>query len=132
MKKVYPVILTPCEGSVAVSVPDLQINTQGKDLTDAIDMARDAIGMWICYEQDENREIPEASGSKDITAGPNDIITLVDIDIDAYRRAHDNRTVRKNLTIPHWLNEIAEKEGVNFSYELQSALKTKLGIHDRL
>jgi predicted RNase H-like HicB family nuclease len=110
-----------------VYVPDLDINTQGTDLANAIDMARDAIGLWGITEQDMGRSIPEPSlelpGHE-----PNQIATLVDIDFDAYRRANDNRTIRKNLTIPSWLNIQAEKAGVNFSQILQDALKERLGI----
>ncbi len=112
----------------AVTVPDLKIHTQGSDIADAIDMSRDAIGMWICFEQDEKRVIPDPSGIDSIKTKPGEIKTLVDIDIDEYRRAHDNRTVRKNLTLPSWLNSMAEKEGVNFSQILQDALINHLGV----
>lgn len=131
MKLVYPVVLTTVkEGGYAVSVPDLDISTQGTDIAEAMYMARDAIGMWICYEQDENRAIPKASNMANIETKPDEIKTLVDIDIDAYRRTHDNRTVRKNLTLPSWLNERAEKAGINFSQTLQDALKERLGYQD--
>ena len=56
MKQAYPIVLTPVKDDFegfAVTVPDLRIYTQGSDIADAMDMARDAIGMWICYEQDE-------------------------------------------------------------------------------
>lgn len=131
VKQVYPIILTPVEeGGYAVTVPDLDIHTQGNDLAEAMYMARDAIGMWICYEQDEGNPIPEPNQITNIKAEPGEIKTLVDIDADQYRRAHDNRTVRKNLTLPSWLNERAEKAGVNFSQILQDGLKNHLGIHE--
>lgn len=46
MKTAYPIILTPAETGYVVTVPDLQINTEGADIADAIDMAADAIGLW--------------------------------------------------------------------------------------
>ena len=127
MKKAYPVILTPCKVGYVVSIPDLKINTQGADIPKAIEMARDAIGLWGITEEDMGRSIPEPSMQLPEHA-PNEIVTLIDIDFDAYRRANDNRTVRKNLTIPSWLNDRAEKEGINFSQVLQSALKKQLNI----
>lgn len=131
MKRVYPIVLTPIsEGGFAVIVPDLDISTQGKDIAEAIYMSRDAIGMWICYEQDDRRTIPDASNIAAIKTKTGEIKTLVDIDVEEYRRAHDNRTVRKNLTIPSWLNDRAEKAGINYSQVLQSALKNKLKIQD--
>lgn len=130
MKTVYPIILTPAEGMYAVTIPDLDISTQGIDIAEAMYMARDAIGMWICYEQDEKRPIPAASNIDDIKTRPGETKTLIDIDVDEYRKAHDNRTIRKNLTLPSWLNERAEDAGINFSQVLQKALKQQLGIQE--
>ena len=127
MKQVYPIVLTPDETGYTVYVPDLQINTEGINLADAIDMARDAIGLWGITEQDAGRTIPTASNML-IPHEKDDIVTLVDIDFDEYRRSVDNKTVRKNLTIPNWLNVRAEKEGINFSRVLQDALIRELDI----
>lgn len=130
MKRVYPVILTPVDTGYVVYVPDLEINTEGRDLPDAIYMARDAIGLWGITEEDLGRSIPEPSTELPKVSG-DEIVTLVDIDFDAYRKAHDNRTVRKNLTIPSWLNDLAEKNHVNFSQLLQTALKEYLGVKEQ-
>lgn len=126
MKLAYPIVLTKSDDWFVVTIPDLQLNTQGKDIPDAIEMARDAIGMACCYLKDEKKELPEASEIGSIFADADDIITLVDIDLDAYRRKHDTKAVRKNLTIPAWLNEAAEQAGINFSQVLQEALKAQL------
>lgn len=128
MKQVYPVILHPePEGGFSVSVPDLNIGTQGETVAECIDMARDAIGLWGICEQDAGRSIPEPTG---LTPAHEDgeLVTLVDIDFDAYRRAHDMRTIRKNVTIPSYLNDLAERAGVNFSQVLQDGLKQRLGV----
>ena len=128
MKQVYPVILHPeAEGGFSVSVPDLNIGTQGETVVECIDMARDAIGLWGICEQDAGRSTPEPSG---LTPAHKDgeLVTLVDIDFDAYRRAHDMRTIRKNVTIPSYLNDLAERAGVNFSQVLQDGLKQRLGV----
>ena len=63
MKQAYPIILTPSEHGYVVYVPDLDINTEGKDLADAIDMAADAIGLWGISAQDLGREIPAPSAA---------------------------------------------------------------------
>lgn len=127
MKKVYPIVLTPAENGYVVYVPYLDINTEGADVAEAIDMARDAIGLWGITKQDMGQEIPEA---KDFNPAheSNEIVATVDVDFDAYRRAHNNRTIRKNLTLPSWLNEMAEEKGLNFSQELQERLKERLGV----
>ena len=128
MKVVYPVIISKGNRFYIASVPDLEIDTQGVDLPEAIDMVRDAIGVWLCCEEDSGRTIPKASDMSSIDNEHNDIITLIDVDIEAYRRKLENRTVRKNLTIPSWLNDMAEKEDINFSQLLQNALKEKLHL----
>lgn len=130
-KRVYPIILHPeVEGGFSVSIPDLDIGTQGETIAECIDMARDAIGLWGICEQDERRSIPEPSSLTPIHA-ENEILTLVDIDFDAYRRANDLRTVRKNVTLPSWLCNLAEEQGMNFSQVLQEGLRTKLHVADR-
>ena len=130
MKAVYPIILTPAERGFVVTVPDLQINTEGDDLNDAIEMARDEIGLWGITEQDAGRAIPALR-----TVAPaheaSEIVSLVDIDFDAYRRATDLRAVRKNVTLPSWLNTLAENAGVNFSQVLQDGLKARLHVADK-
>jgi len=128
MKYIYPVILTQVDDGYIVSVPDLNIDTQGADIADTLDMARDAVGLWGITQQDYGREIPIAKNLKP-QCETDEIIALVDIDFNEYRIKHDNRSIRKNLTIPAWLNNLAEKENVNFSQVLQQALKQHLHIN---
>ncbi len=132
MKGVYPIILTPGTKYIVVYVPDFKINTQGIDMADAIEMARDAIGIMGIDMQDDGEELPEASVIGDVEVESKDaIVTLVDVDFTEYRRKNDLRAVKKNCTIPSWLNFEAEKAGVNFSAILQSALKKELRITER-
>lgn len=130
MKATYAIVLTPAERGFVVSVPDLDINTEGTDLTDAIEMARDAISLWGICEEDAGRAIPSAH-ELNPPHGEGELVSLVDVDFDAYRRATETRAVRKNVTIPSWLNELAERQGVNFSALLQDSLKSYLKVQDR-
>lgn len=128
MKEAYPIMITPAEeGGYTVFVPDLDINTQGESIPECIEMARDAIGLWGICEQDAGRSIPPQT-IRSIEHRPDEIVTLVDVDFDAYRRAQDMRAVRKNVTIPSYLNDMAEKAGINFSQLLQESLKMRFGI----
>ena len=126
MKDAYPIILTKDGGFYVVTIPDLEINTQGETIAEAMEMARDAIGMVGCYKQDEKQAIAPPSALGDIKAAKGDTVTLVDVDFDEYRRRYESRTVKKNCTIPSWLNAEAEKAGINFSSVLQNALKEEL------
>lgn len=130
-KFIYPIILHPeAEGGYSVEVPDLEIGTQGETVVECIEMARDAIGLWGICQQDDGNTIPEPSNLSPICS-EGEIVTLVDIDFDAYRRANDMRAVRKNVSLPSWLCTMAENAGVNFSQVLQEGLRAKLNVSDR-
>lgn len=130
MKLIYPVIIIPTgKDEYYVKIPDMDIGTQGTSIENAIDMARDAICLMAVDMQDDGKTLPPASEISAVTSEDKAaIITLVDADVSAYRRMLDNRAVRKNVTIPSWLNERAEKANINFSASLQRALKEDLGI----
>lgn len=132
MKNVYPIILTQGEKFIVVYVPDFDINTQGETMADAIEMARDAIGLVGIDMEDDGELLPEPTKLFDVkTEDEKSIVTLVDVDFSEYRRKNDLRTVKKNCTIPSWLNFEAERAGVNFSAVLQTALKKELRISER-
>ena len=122
---VYPVIMSKERDGYFVTIPDFDVNTEGENLGEAIFMARDAIAINGLQLEDEGKELPEPFSVKyDKEEG--DILTLVDVDMTEYRKKHDNRTVKKNCTIPYYLNAEAEKAGINFSRILQDALKQEL------
>lgn len=135
MKNVYPVFLTETDTVVLVEVPDLEILTEGKDLQDAIKMVRDAIGAKCISMEDAEEEItiPTEVSKLDVSKGTfaeegNTIISLVDIDTDVYRRQVDTTLVRRNVSLPSWLNYEAEKAGLNVSRVLQDALISTLKL----
>ncbi len=128
MKNTYPVVFSPDEFGYLVYVPDFDIYSQGKDLTEAIEMARDVIGLTGIVLEDEHKALPEPSAISDIDCNAKDFISLVDVDFSDYRRKNELRTVKKNCTLPSWLCYEAEKANLNFSAVLQDALKKKLKI----
>jgi len=129
MKYVYPAIITPEDNCYNVAIPDLPgCFTFGDTLVDAIEMARDAISMWLVDAENKDEAIPLPSRPSDIPCEPNSIINLIDVDTDEYRRENDNHAIKKTLSIPNWLNAKAEKAGINFSQTLQRALKKELGM----
>jgi predicted RNase H-like HicB family nuclease len=129
MKAAYPILLCKSKKFIVVYVPDFNINTQGKDESDAIEMARDAIGLVGIDMEDDGEPLPRPSSISAVQKEKkSDIISLVDVDFEEYRRKHDMRAVKKNCTIPSWLDFEARKAGVNFSAVLQSALKQELHI----
>lgn len=133
MKKAYPIVLTQGKEYIVVFVPDFNINTQGKSIPDALEMARDAIGIMGIDMEDDGEALPEPSELADVQAAAKtgELVSLVDVDFDEYRRRNDMRAVKKNCTIPSWLAAEAERAGVNFSAVLQSALKQELHLTGR-
>lgn len=129
MKGAYPIILTKGKKYIVVYIPDFDINTQGVDIAEAMEMARDAIGLMGIDMQDDGETLPTPSQIEDIQAKNKfKLVTLVDVDFDEYRRRNEMRSVKKNCTIPSWLNYEAEKQHINFSETLQNALMKQLNI----
>ena len=129
MKAAYPIVMTKDGDYTVVFVPDFNINTEGKGFADAMEMARDAIGLMGIDMEDDHEKIPGASDLASVVkAYPDDMVTLVDVDFAEYRRKNDMRTVRRNVSLPSWLNAAAEKANLNVSAVLQAALKTELHL----
>lgn len=121
MKGVYTVVLIPAkEGGYTVFIPAFQSITEGDDLYEAIYMAKDAIGLLGITMEDDGLTLPEDKEPDEEYQGYKS--ALVDVDFDAYRRKMDHRSVRKNVTIPSWLDVEAKKKKVNFSQVMQDAL----------
>lgn len=128
MKIAYPIILEPAaDGWYVVTVPDLGIHTEGRNIADAIDMAADAISLTAISLQDNGQSVPAPSEGP-LICRDGEIPSYAVVDFDAYRRMNDMRTVRKNVTLPNYLNEMAMKAGLNFSQVLQEGLKERLGM----
>lgn len=133
MRTVYPVLFTKTNEVILVEVPDLEILTQGTDMNNAIDMARDAIELKCVSMEDAKEDIPVPSEILDVKGGTfsnegTTIVSYVDIDSSEYRKKIDTRTVRRNVALPSWLNYEAEHAGINVSRVLQEALMNTLGV----
>lgn len=132
MKLIYPACFYPSEeGGYTVVFPDLPgCVTEGDTLSEAMEMAIDASSGWLLSSADENKNLPKASDIKNVIADEyeNGFVSLIGIDLDDYSQKHGNKAVKKTLTIPAWLNTIAEENNVNFSSILQEALRGHLGI----
>lgn len=125
MKLTYPACFYPCEGKkgYTVEVPDLPgCVTEGETLADAILMATDAASGWVLDELEDGNAVPAASAPQDIIPDEGGFVTMLVLDMDAYAEKYGAKAVRKNLTIPAWLNTFAEKNHINFSQVLQDTL----------
>lgn len=132
MKYVYPVCIYPGDVSgYTVIVPDLPgCITEGETIAEALEMATDAASGWILDELESGKKAPEPSAVEKISANDyeNGFVSVIMIDIDAYAEKYGSKAVRKNCTIPAWLNTAAENAHINFSQVLQNALQEQLNI----
>jgi len=130
MKYVYPAVFRPdASGGYSIFFPDIHLGaSQGESITDCIEMAEDFLCLSLFNMEEANTTIPSASDMKEIIAKPDDIVTLICVDTESYRRLHENRLVKKTLNIPSWLNERAEAANINFSQTLQKALREALQL----
>lgn len=132
MKKeltVYPAIFTKMNDDGNYYIIDFidlkNCITEGETIQEAYYMAQDAMGLFL----DELVKFPEPTlDFRNIELKENQFISFVSIDMDYYRKKYNNKSVKKTLSIPSWLDTIAEKENINFSQLLQEAIKNKLEI----
>lgn len=129
MKYAYPAIFTKEENTYSVVFPDIEgCVTCGDTLPDAMEMAEDALCLMLYDHEEDGEEIPNPTDIRKIRVDENSIVSMVCCDTVEYRKLYDNKAVKKTLTIPNWLNTLAERAGVNFSTVLQNALKQQLNI----
>ena len=123
---VFPAIFTFDGKYYNVDFVDLKgCSTFGDSIQNAYYMAQDAMGLFL----DNLTTFPKPTlDFSNINLQENQFISFVSIDMDEYRKKFNNKSIKKTLTIPAWLNYLAEKNNINFSQLLQEALKKKLGI----
>jgi len=133
MKLSYPVCLYPNDSGFTAVVPDLPgCVTEGLNYAGAIAMAVDAAGLWVLDELEEGRKPPKASDPLTVKADEYEggIVSVILLDMDEYAEKNGLKAVRKNCTIPAWLNTAAEARHINFSEALRSSLLEQLNINE--
>ena len=122
------------DGQYSVIFPDLNVSTCGENLEDAVRMAVDCLAGWLYTAKIDKEEIPEPSDFTKID--PDEyyddyekaFVNIISVDVDEYAKKYFNKSVKKTLTIPEWLNKLAVENNINFSKVLQNALKQELHI----
>ena len=131
-KYAYPAIFTPEEsGGYSIRFPDIKnCFTDAEDLTSAMQMANDVLCLMLYEMEQAGQEIhaPSTVAAVQQQTEEGEFVTLIACDTIEYRKFYDNRAVKKTLSIPSWLNDMAERAGINFSGTLQEALKQQLDI----
>ena len=127
-KRIYPAIFHPEDvGGYSLHFPDLPgCTSEGDTLPEALEMAQDALGIYLYSLQQDKENFPEASKPESLKIDKGDFITLVEWDELEYLRRTDNKAVKKTLTLPARMNTKAEELQINFSKTLQEAILQKI------
>lgn len=132
MKLVYFAVFYQQElgNGYTVEFPDLPgCVTQGSTLEEALEMAEDAAAGWILSSIEDGEEVPSPSNHIDLSLYENaSFSNAILLDMEEYAKNYGEKAVKKTLSIPRWINTMAEKKDVNFSRVLQDALKKELGL----
>lgn len=126
MKLIYPAIFTPFGSESAgytVEVPDLAgCVSEGDSLAEAIELGVDAASGWVLDELEQGNPVPAASDIAALDVPKGSFASLLVLDMASYAEKYGTKTVRKNITIPAWLNAYGEANNINFSKVLQDSL----------
>ncbi len=128
MKEMVVAVLHPRKnGGFECRVPDFPgCVTSGQTLEEALSMIEDASNFWACDIETDGRPYPTITPYHQVEHDPQDVLQMIRVDTDEYRRLNDNRTVRKNVSLPAWMATMAERRGINCSQLLQDALRKAL------
>lgn len=112
-----------------VRFPDIdEAFTDGDSLKEAIYNAQEVLGLVIYEREKMGREIPNATESM-IKTEDNESLSYISVWMPLVRDRIEEKSVKKTLTIPKWLNDLAEENNVNFSQLLQVAIKKHIGLN---
>lgn len=122
----YPAIFTCEDGKYWVNFIDLKgCFSEGETLAEAMENSKEAMGLYL----EDLEEYPDCTTNlKSIKLKENEMVSFVSINMEEHKKKYENKSVKKTLSIPAWLNTIAEKENINFSQVLQKALIDTLKI----
>ena len=131
MKYNFPAVFhAEPEGGYSIFFPDIEgCYSQGETIQECCEMAEDALNLMLWDMEESKTPISTPTPIKQIQEQyPDDIVTLVKADTLAYRRLYDTKAVKKTLSIPRWLDTLAQEHGINFSNILQQALMKELDV----
>ena len=129
---VYPAIFDYAEDGISIEFPDLPgCLPCGNTTEEALANAREAMALHLYGMEQDNDPIPEPTTVTQLHGGENQAVVLVEAWMPPFRDEMEQRAIKKMLTIPKWLDDLAQEHNVNFSHVLQDALKEYLGVKER-
>lgn len=127
----FPAVFEQTDKSIGIYFPDLPgCISSGDDEQDAIRMAKEALTLHLYGMEEDGEEIPQPSSIRTIqeSLDPHEYVVAIEVWMPPFRDKMQQKAVKKTLTIPKWLDDIAKEHGVNYSFILQEALKKHLDV----
>ncbi|MGN0354500.1 MAG: type II toxin-antitoxin system HicB family antitoxin [Muricoprocola sp.] len=123
----YTAVISQDGDTFYARVPDIDgCTTTARSLPEAIDLITDAMNLALVVLEDEGISPRHPTKQADITHSSDDVLTIIQADTIKYRSMTDTKAVRKNVSIPAWMANLADKRGINCSKVLQEALLSLL------
>ena len=130
-KYYYPAVFQPEDVGYSIWLYDVDgCISQGDSLQEAIENIREAFGLYCEEYKSQSTEFPEATNPAKIPLDEGQFVALIEFDWLEYQKKYNSKAVKKTLSIPAWLNTIAEENNVNFSGILQDALTERLNLNN--
>ena len=128
----FSAIFDYANDGISIEFPDLPGCLTAADTTEeATKNAKEVLGLFLWSMEKDNEVIPESTPINKLKLESSQIPFLVEVWMPIVRNEMDNKAIKKTLTIPQWLNILAENNNINFSQTLQQALKEQLGINEQ-
>jgi predicted RNase H-like HicB family nuclease len=129
---IYPAIFHYADDGISIEFPDLPGCLSSADTDEeAAYNAKEVLALYLHVLEEDNEEIPTPTEFSKLKLEANEIPVLIEVWMPYHRARVKTVYIKKTLTIPNWLNSLAEHHHVNFSQILQSALKEYLGIQNK-
>ncbi|MCQ4363029.1 type II toxin-antitoxin system HicB family antitoxin [Mycobacterium gordonae] len=129
---VYPAIFDYADDGISIEFPDLPgAISCGDTDEEALRMARECMALHLYGMERDGDAIPEPTRAIDVVTEANQTVVLIEVWMPPFRDEMAEKAVKKTLTVPKWLDELAVENNVNFSRVLQDGLKAHLGVSER-
>ena len=129
MQYIYPALFKAEDDGIIVTFPDLEDTfTDGETMQEAFENAEDVLNLMLWNREEENAAIPPPSTPEKIPVPRGAVPAMIKADTLVYRKRHDQKIIRRSVTLPRWLDSIARERNINFSQRMQNAIRRECGI----
>lgn len=129
MQYISPARFKAEDNGIIVTFPDLEDTfTDGETMQEAFENAEDVLNLMLWNREEENAAIPPPSTQEKIPVPREAVPAMIKEDTLGYRKRHDQKTIRRSVTLRRWLDSIARERNINFSQLMQNAIRRECGI----